>query len=167
MTTDGLTVVMLVPAEVDADLPQSVIKYKDAANASQVTAASDTEFASGTLRPATEIPRREMTLNGSGTGSYVTAADLIADTVPDVVAPLFTKFIWRAGDADTVLWTVTADEAGSYGTYTPTGTNGTVTYSKNGGAYAALSGSITLAVSDTITVRRTTTTNAGSVKWEA
>ncbi len=85
----------------------------------------------------------------------------------DYVAPIPLKFGWAAGDGDTLTWTVTADEAGTYGTYTPTGTNGTITYSKNGGGYAALSGSITLAVSDTITVRRTTTTSEGSVKWGA
>ncbi len=85
----------------------------------------------------------------------------------DYVAPIPLKFGWAAGNGDTLTWTVTADEAGTYGTYTPTGTNGTITYSKNGGGYAALSGSITLAVSDTITVRRTTTTSAGSVKWAA
>lgn len=85
----------------------------------------------------------------------------------DYVAPIPLKFGWAAGNGDTLTWTVTTDEAGTYGTYTPTGTNGTITYSKNGGGYAALSGSITLAVSDTITVRRTTTTSAGSVKWGA
>jgi hypothetical protein len=83
----------------------------------------------------------------------------------DYIAPIPLKFGWGAGDADTLVWTVTSDEAGTYGTYTPTGTNGTITYSKNDGGYAALSGSIVLAVSDTITVRRTTTTAAGSVKW--
>lgn len=56
-TTDGLTTVQSVRSGSPADLPQSVIKYRDAANASQVTAASNTEFASATLRPATEVPR--------------------------------------------------------------------------------------------------------------
>ena len=115
-------------------------------------------------------------------------ADVLAELIPtvpeadvvtqvyDVMTPeqqaiirdlfLFIKFVWQAGDADTYLWTVTADEAGTFMTYTPTGTNGTLTYSLNGGGYAALSGTIVLAVNDTITVRRTTTTNAGSVKWE-
>jgi len=164
-TTDGLNLIGDALSGSPFNLPQSVIKYKDSANASQVTAASDTEF-SGTLRPATEVPRRELkNFGGTGLGQYVTVDRLIADTVPNVAIPL--KFGWAAGDGDTLTWTVTTDEAGTYGTYTPTGTNGTITYSKNGGGYAALSGSITLAVSDTITVRRTTTTSAGSVKWEA
>lgn len=77
----------------------------------------------------------------------------------------YIKFLWQAGDADTVLWTVTADEAGVWATFSQTGTNGTLTYSLNGGGYVALSGTIVLTVGNTITVRRTTTTNAGTVRW--
>ena len=168
-TTDGLTTIAAVKSNGTADAPQTRVPYKDAANADQLTTAADTEFASGTLRPAGFIPR--ITIYESDGVTVQGYADIgspfyTVDACPPS-SPAFTKFIWQAGDADTYLWTVTADEAGTYGTYTPTGTNGTLTYSKNGGGYAALSGAITLAVSDTITVRRTTTTNAGSVKWEA
>ena len=225
-TTDTATVVgyrdLTSPT---LDLPQSVIKYRDAANALQVTDPSDTEFAGGTLRAAKEVPRREMKNSAAaGLGIYATLDRLIADTIPSCPdatiqrkdsaavdigspiaapsgattnvtcpdgtvnvrnlngttlgsptvksngstnydAPIPFKLVWDAGDADTTIWTVTDDEAGTYGTYTQTGTNGTVTYSKNGGGYAALSGSISLAIGDTITVRRTTTTNAGSTRW--
>ena len=101
-------------------------------------------------------------LNGT---TLITEA-ILSNASENITAPIPLKFGWGAGDADTLVWTVTDDEAGSYDTYTPTGTNGTITYSLNGGGYAALSGTIALAVNDTITVRRTTTTNAGSVKWE-
>ena len=169
LTTDGVTAVDVVKSNGNTSLPQTRVPYKDAANADQLTTAADTEFASGTLRPDTIIPR--ITIYESDGVTVQGYADIgspfyTVDACPPS-APAFVKFIWQAGDADTYLWTVTADEAGTYGTYTPTGTNGTLTYSKNGGGYAALSGAITLAVSDTITVRRTTTTNAGSVKWEA
>jgi hypothetical protein len=168
-TTDGLTTIAPVKSNGTADAPQTQVPYKDAANADQLTTAEDTVFASGTLRPDTIIPR--ITIYESDGVTVQGYTDIgnpfyTVDACPPS-APAFVKFIWQAGDADTYLWTVTADEAGTYGTYTPTGTNGTLTYSKNGGGYAALSGAITLAVSDTITVRRTTTTNAGSVKWEA
>ena len=100
-------------------------------------------------------------LNGT---TLITEA-ILSNASENIIAPIPLKFGWDAGDADTTIWTVTDDEAGTYGTYTQTGTNGTVTYSKNGGSYTALSGSISLAVGDTITVRRTTTTNAGSTRW--
>lgn len=84
-------------------------------------------------------------------------------TVP-VTAPL--KFAFGPYDQGSDLWTVTADEAGSYDTYTQDGSSGTITYSKNGGAFTALSGTITLAVSDTIQVKRTTITAAGWSRWQ-
>ena len=60
---------------------------------------------------------------------------------------------------------MTADEAGAYSTYTQDGASGTVTYSHNGGAFAALSGTIVLAVGDTVQVKRTTYTAAGWSRW--
>lgn len=149
--------------EVEITVPQSAFAYKDAANADQVSTPLDTVVLSGVMYAEYQFPRRQLTLNGVGTGQYVTLPDLADGTIPNVVSPL--KFGWSAGDADTLTWTVTADEAGTYSSYTQDGSSGTITYSKNGGGFAALSGSITLAVSDTIVVRRTTTTSAGYSKW--
>lgn len=74
------------------------------------------------------------------------------------------RFGWDAGEADTITWTILSDEEATYNTFTNDGSSGTITYSKNGGGYAALSGSITLAAGDTITLKRTTTTGAGWAK---
>jgi len=167
-TTDGATSVMAVESNGYVLLPRTHVVYKDASDAEQATTGYYTAFDGDELYPDTVIPRREIKyVGGTGTGLYATLDRLVLDTLPAVPIPLNLKFGWAAGNGDTIAWTVTSDEAGTYATYTPTGTNGTITYSKNGGAYAALSGSITLAVSDTITVRRTTTTSAGSVKWAA
>ena len=84
-------------------------------------------------------------------------------TVP-LTAPL--KFSFSSYDQGSDLWTVTADEAGTYNAYTQDGGSGTITYSKNGGTYTALSGTITLAMGDTIQVRRTTITAAGWSRWQ-
>jgi hypothetical protein len=86
--TDGTTPVDTVESEGSVSLPQSVIKYKDAANADAVTAPSNTNFDDATnLNPALQIPRRELFDDDSNPlGLYVTAADLIADTVPQVPA---------------------------------------------------------------------------------
>lgn len=122
--------------------------------------------AEGTEAVDVTAPDGAVTIKNFG-GTTLGTQAVNSNGAVDYVAPIPLKFGWAAGNGDTLTWTVTTDEAGTYGTYTPTGTNGTITYSKNGGGYAALSGSITLAVSDTITVRRTTTTSAGSVKWGA
>jgi len=167
-TTDGDNLIGVALSGGSFKLPRSVIRYTDAASDSQETPLYNTAYNGTNLLPGIVISRRVIKyVGGTGTGLYATLDALIDDALPEVPIPLNLKFGWAAGNGDTIAWTVTSDEAGTYATYTPTGTNGTITYSKNGGAYAALSGSITLAVSDTIAVRRTTTTNAGSVKWEA
>ena len=164
-TTDGVTTVGAVLSGASANLPQSVIKYKDAANADQVTSASDTEFASGTLRPATQIPRRELTRDGVGTGSYVTAADLIAGTVPDVTTERAIVASWAAGDDETIPIILPAEYQGQTFDYVSnTGTNGTITVSVDGASsYAAPPFTVgTLGVS----FKRTTYAAAGSVLYE-
>jgi hypothetical protein len=254
-TTDGATEIAAVPPGTNVNAPQSVIKYKDAANASQVLGPYDTDFASGTIRPDYEIPRRALR-NSAGTGyEFVATEDLVNDTVPtapdatyqrvdsasatigspvaipaggsvnvtcpdatyqrkdsagtnigsptaivsngtanvtcpdgtvtvknlngttlgsqavvsngtaNYTAPIPLKFALAAGDADSYTWTVTDEEAGTYNTYTQDGGSGTLTYSKNGGGFVSLTGAITLAVSDTIVVRRTTSTSNGWIKW--
>jgi hypothetical protein len=98
-------------------------------------------------------------------GTTIKTEAIPAAVSENITAPIPLKFGWGAGDADTLTWTVTDDEAGTYGTYTDDGGSGTITYSKNGGAFGAVSGAISLAVADTIIVRRTTTTNAGFSRW--
>ena len=164
-TTDGLTTVAAVKSNGTADLPQSVVKYKDAANADQVTAASNTEYSGGTLRPATQIPRRELTRDGVGTGSYVTAADLIAGTVPDVTTERAIVASWAAGDDETIPIILPAEYQGQTFDYVSnTGTNGTITVSVDGASsYAAPPFTVgTLGVS----FKRTTYAAAGSVLYE-
>jgi hypothetical protein len=82
-----------------------------------------------------------------------------------ILSPL--KFGWGPGDADTLLWTITSDEAGTYATYTQDGSSGTITYSLNGGAFAAVSGTIVLTAGDDIIVRRTSPSLTGFSKWAA
>jgi beta-glucanase (GH16 family) len=85
------------------------------------------------------------------------------DALKVILSPL--KFAWGAGNADTLTFTVTADEAGTYNTYTQDGSSGTITYSLNGAAYASVTGTIVLAIGDTIRLRRTTPTAQGFSRW--
>lgn len=164
-STDGSVPVTAVKSNGTANLPQSVIKYKDAANADQVTSASDTEFASSTLRPATQIPRRELTRDGVGTGQYVTLANLIANTVPDVTTTRGITASWAAGDDETIPIILPAEYQGQTFDYVSnTGTNGTITVSVDGGSsYAAPP--FTVGASG-VSFKRTTYAAAGSVLYE-
>ena len=167
-TTDGGTTVGTVKSNGTASLPQSVIKYKDAANADQVTAASNTEYSGGTLRPATQVPRRELTLDGVGTGDYVTLADLIANTVPDVTSPVIDRAItasWAAGDNETIPIILPAEYQGQTFAYVSNvGTNGTITVSVDGGS-TFTAPPFTVGASG-VAFRRTTYSGAGSVLYE-
>lgn len=81
-TTDGVTTVLTVAPAGEENLPQSVIKYRNLSNALTETAPANTEFGSGVLKPATEVPRRALR-NSAGTGfNFVHVGQLIADTVP-------------------------------------------------------------------------------------
>lgn len=164
-TTDGLTTVTAVKSNGTADLPQSVVKYKDAANADQVTAASNTEFAGGNLRPATVVPRRELKCDGVGTGEYVTLNDLLADTVPDVTTTRGITASWAAGDDETIPVVLPAEYQGiSYAYVSNTGTNGTITVSVDGGSTFSAP-PFTVGASG-VAFRRTTYSGAGSVLYE-
>jgi hypothetical protein len=100
-------------------------------------------------------------LNGT---TLVTEA-ILSNASENITAPIPLKFAWGAGNADTLTFTVTDDEAGTYANYTQDGASGTITYSKNGAAYATVTGSISLAIGDTIRLRRTTPTSQGFSRW--
>lgn len=85
----------------------------------------------------------------------------LAITLPKQV---FIKGIFKAANDTMETLTIDADNAGTYTSITDDGGSGSITLSKNGGAYASFSSPLTLAVSDTLVVKRTTTTNLGFYK---
>lgn len=148
-------------ANANITAPDGTFQRQDSAGANIGTPIAVRSNQSGVVATCPDATAVVKNLNGT---------TLITEAIPsnaseNIIAPIPLKFAWAAGDADTYTWTVTDDEAGTYATYTQDGGSGTLTYSKNGGAFAALSGSIALAVSDTIVVRRTTSTSNGWIKW--
>lgn len=166
-TTDGLTPILRGDiANPNQNAPQIRIPYRDSANASQVTGAYDTDFASGTMRPNTEVPRREIPVNGSGSGQYVTLADLLANTVPNVVSNALNSYFHFAANHDTTLvHTVQSGGplVGLYTSITDSGGNGTITVSINGGAFVSFASinPLNLVATNTIQFKRTTYSSAG------
>ena len=160
-TTDAGTVVgycdIMGPA---LNLPQSRIKYKDADDASEVSAPHNTVFEDGTLRPDYEVPRRELVLTGgTGLGRYVSVGDLIGNTVPTI--PQRIIITWEAGMADSIGVVLPAEMQGvAFSFVSETVSHGTITVSvNNGGSFAAAP--FTPGTQKVI-FRRTTTTNEGS-----
>lgn len=88
---------------------------------------------------------------------------------PNTTSPVFTEvnrldFIFDLADGQTLAFTVDATTAGTYTALTSDGASGTLTFSKNGAAFAAIGAGITLAAGDTIRARRTVTTASGWVR---
>lgn len=100
-------------------------------------------------------------LNGTALGSVTVKSN----GTSNYNAPIPLKFALAAGQDESITHTVTDDEAGAYTTYTQDGASGTLTYSLNGAAFASLTGTIALAVGNTIAVRRTVFSASGWIKW--
>lgn len=159
-TTDASTTVMNVLSNGTANLPQSKIKYTNAAGSAAELAASNTDFASGTLRPATTVPRFTIfEPDGTTPNSYKD----ISTPSYTMVKALTLAFDFPVGDDTTLTHSVRATGAGSFTATTNDGSSGTITFSKNGGAFAAFS-AFSLAIGDVIQVKRTTITGNGWVE---
>lgn len=163
-TTAADTIINLLPAEQGLNLPQTRVRYYDAAGVVQLYAPSDTGYAGGTLWQMVPVPRIIIYESDGVTPHVYRDIATPAFTLPaPPVVPL--KYGFGPGGGITPTWTVTADEAGTYNTYTQDGGSGTVEYKRNAGAWTVVSGTIVLAVGDTITVRRSITTNTGFSRW--
>ena len=95
---------------------------------------------------------------------------LVSEAIPagaseNITAPIPFIMGWGAGDDTTLTWTVEDGQAGPYATYSQDGASGTIPYNKNSAGFAALSGTITLAVGDTIAQKRTVFTAQGFSQW--
>lgn len=163
-TTAADTIITMLPAEQGLNLPQTRVRYYDAAGVVQLYAPSDTGYAGGTLGQMVPVPRIIIYESDGVTPHVYRDIATPAFTLPaPPVVPL--KYGFGPGGGITPTWTVTADEAGTYNTYTQDGGSGTVEYKRNAGAWTVVSGTIVLAVGDTITVRRSITTNTGFSRW--
>ena len=88
---------------------------------------------------------------------------------PNTTSPVFTEtnrldFIFDLADGETLAATVDGTTAGTYTVLASDGGSGTITFSRNGGAFAAIGSGILLAAGDNIRCRRTTTTASGWVR---
>lgn len=104
MTTDMSTPVITVKSGGVNNLPQSVVKYKDEADADQVTSPSFTQFDGARLLPADQVPRRALTVNGTAMPHYATLGRLLADTIPDM--PVVDETDTPVGGPDGPKWVV-------------------------------------------------------------
>ena len=98
-----------------------------------------------------------------GTGAQVGSKVGSEWIVPTNDKTLIFEYSFQSGTTD-ITATVTADMAGTFTATTNDGSSGTITFSKNGGSFVAFSSPVVLATSDTLAVKRTTSTALGWVK---
>jgi len=98
-----------------------------------------------------------------GTGTQVGSKVGSEWIVPTNDKTLIYEFNFQISTTD-ITATVTADMAGTFTATTNDGSSGTITFSKNGGSFVAFSSPLVLATSDTLAVKRTTSTALGWVK---
>jgi hypothetical protein len=84
--------------------------------------------------------------------------------VPSLVQSTQIKGYWGATVTDLIQLTIDADNAGTYTSISDDGSSGTITLSKNGGAFGAFSSPLVLVATDTLDVKRTTSTGVGFFK---
>jgi hypothetical protein len=77
---------------------------------------------------------------------------------------VFLKGLFKSGNDTMETLTIDTESAGTFTSITDDGGSGSITLSKNGGAFAAFSSPLVLANTDTLVVKRTTTTSAGFFK---
>jgi len=98
-----------------------------------------------------------------GTGTQVGSKVGSDWIVPTNDKTLIFQFDFQIGTTD-IIATVTSDMAGVFTATTNDGSSGTITFSLNGGAFASFTNPLTLVATDTIAVKRTTSTGLGWVK---
>ena len=74
------------------------------------------------------------------------------------------KGLFSAGDDTMETLTIDSDNVGTYTSIADDGNSGTITLSKNGGSYNVFSSPLVLVSTDTLTVKRTSSTLAGYYK---
>jgi len=124
------------------------------------------------------LPDSQINVNGVDEGDVVSVKTIDVNTniVPSSVGlvgntltitlPLevFIKGLFASGSDTMETLTIDAESAGTFTSITDDGGSGSITLSKNGGSFAAFSSPLVLANTDTLVVKRTTTTSAGFFK---
>ena len=124
------------------------------------------------------LPDSQINVNSVDSGDVVSVKTIDVNTniVPSSVAlvgntltitlpkEVFIKGLFKSGSDTMETLTIDAESAGTFTSITDDGGSGSITLSKNGGAFAAFSSPLTLVNTDTLVVKRTTTTSAGFFK---
>ena len=108
-----------------------------------------------------ELPNIQFTDSDGTVTSVPSVTDIVA--TPQI-KDIFIKGIFAIGNDTMETLTIDSDTEGTYTSITDDGSSGTITLSKNGGAFGAFSSPFVLVATDTLVVKRTVTTAIGNFK---
>jgi hypothetical protein len=158
------------------NVADSVIENSDASYTANVKATewlilpdidlSVNSFVEGSVPSVKDIDIEvEDSLSNPITPTNVTmVGDVLTIEVPSWSRDIFIKGIFKAGSDTMETLTIDSDSAGTYTSIADDGSSGSITLSKNGGAFAAFSSPLALVATDTLVAKRSTSTNAGFFK---
>jgi hypothetical protein len=124
------------------------------------------------------LPNSQINVNSVDSGDVVSVKTIDVNTniVPSSVGlvgntlnitlpkEVFIKGLFKSGSDTMETLTIDTESAGTFTSILDDGGSGSITLSKNGGAFAAFSSPLVLANTDTLVVKRTITTSAGFFK---
>jgi hypothetical protein len=155
----------------DADVRNSDSSWSDTVLAEGLLVTPDIDFSvnsivEGSVPSVKDIDiELEDSLSNPITPTSVTmVGDVLTIEVPSWSRDIFIKGLFKASSDTMETLTIDADSAGTYTSIADDGSSGTITLSKNGGAFAAFSSPLALVATDTLDVKRTVDTSAGFFK---
>ena len=135
--------------------------YTCEGGSASVVVSNSNDSYSVTTSENLELPNIQFT-DSNGTVTSVPSVTNIVATPQ--VKDIFIKGIFAIGSDTMLTLTIDSDTAGTYTSITDDGSSGTITLSKNGGAFGAFLSPLVLASTDTLVVKRTVTTAIGNYK---
>ncbi len=155
----------------DADIENSDASYTASVESGGTLVTPDIDFSvnsivEGSVPSVKDIDiELEDSLSNPITPSNVTmVGDVLTIEVPSGSKDIFIKGLFKASSDTMETLTIDADSAGTYTSITDDGSSGSITLSKNGGAFAAFSSPLSLVATDTLDVKRTVDAAAGFFK---
>lgn len=155
--------IQALPSGLPIQVKSTALNYVKADGTAGSLGPYNTAYGAPNIHPDIIIERRQlMSVGGLTFTAYASLGGLVNNTVPAVQLPLY--MVWSPGDSDTYKnhaegFVVTAAQVGSYSAFTNDGASGSITMSKNGGAFSGAA--FSLALGDRILMRRTITTSHG------
>jgi hypothetical protein len=162
LPNNKLTIVVENPTCADASVENSDASYTNSVPSGGTLVLPDSQINVNGVDEGDVVSVKTIDVN---TNIVPSSVGLVGNTLT-ITLPLevFIKGLFASGNDTMETLTIDTESAGTFTSIADDGGSGSITLSKNGGSFAAFSSPLTLANTDTLVVKRTTTTSAGFFK---